>query len=93
MRGDANHAVRAVYEVPSGIGFTVSDIKINGLAIEFGAQIADFITIKIVGQACRIGQNTTPAVTHCDTGSPLFTAAAPTSVESALTHPAFDNHR
>ncbi|MFM9965431.1 MAG: hypothetical protein ACKV2Q_29955 [Planctomycetaceae bacterium] len=93
VRGDAAHAVRAVYEVPTGKGFTVGDIKINGVPIEFGAQITDFITIKIVGQACRIGQNTTPSVTHCNAGSPIFAAAAPMSVESALTHPAFDNHR
>lgn len=64
-RGTASHAVRAVYAAPAGAGFTVSDITINGIPIEFGAQIADRITIKVVGQACNFGQVTTPPQTQC----------------------------
>jgi hypothetical protein len=56
VRGDAAHGLRAIYEVPAGKGFTVGDITISGTPIQFGAQIADFITIKIVGQMCRIGR-------------------------------------
>jgi hypothetical protein len=90
VRGDANHAVRAVYEVPPAKGFTVSDITINGVPIDFGAQIADFITIKIIGQACRLGQNQTPPVTQC-VGETPFAAVA--HVEEALAHPAVSMHR
>jgi hypothetical protein len=66
VRGSQEHAVRAVYEVPSDKGFTVSDIKINGEPISFGAQIADFITIKIIGQAFGFGKNSIPALTQCE---------------------------
>jgi hypothetical protein len=90
VRGDANHAVRAVYEVPKAKNFTVSDITINGVPIDFGAQIADFITIKIVGQACRLGQNQTPPVTQCVGAAPF---AAVAHVEEALAHPAVNRHR
>jgi len=64
-RGRPTHALRAVYEVPAGAGFTVGDITINGRPIEFGAQIADFITIKLTGLACRIGQLQVPTVDGC----------------------------
>ena len=65
VRGDAAHGLRAVYEVPAAKGFTVGDITINGLPIAFGAQIVDFITIKLVGQAAGIGKNVVPPVTSC----------------------------
>ncbi|MEE1782158.1 hypothetical protein PUR71_04330 [Streptomyces sp. SP17BM10] len=65
VRGDAAHPVRAVYEVPQGRGFTVGDITIGGKPIRFGAQIADFITIKLTAVACRFGQSTTPPQTAC----------------------------
>src|SRR5439155_10203392 len=55
MRGTTTKALRAVFEVPSNKNFVVGDIKINGKAIEFGAQIVDFITIKLTGLATRLG--------------------------------------
>lgn len=58
-------ALRAVFEVPADKGFTVGDILIGGVPIEFGAQIADFITIKIVGLACRFNQSTAAPQTAC----------------------------
>jgi hypothetical protein len=84
-RGDAQHALRAVYEVPAAKGYTVGDITINGQPIEFGAQIADFITIKIAGQFCRIGQNLTPPVTRCDLGASMTSGF---SVAAAIHRPA-----
>jgi hypothetical protein len=90
IRGDADHAVRTVYEVPKAKGFTVGDITINGVPIEFGAQLADFITIKIVGQACRFGQNQTPPATQC-VGQTLFAAVA--HVEDTLNRPAVGMQR
>ncbi|MGH3869684.1 MAG: hypothetical protein ACRDQ4_26995 [Pseudonocardiaceae bacterium] len=58
IRGDAEHPVRAVYEVPSDKGFTVSDITILSQPINFGAQITDFISIKLTAVACRFGAST-----------------------------------
>ena len=60
------------------MAFTVGDITINGLPIAFGAQIVDFITIKLVGQAAGIGKNVVPPVTSClgDRGAPVAAAAA-----------------
>ncbi|MQS16708.1 hypothetical protein F7Q99_32100 [Streptomyces kaniharaensis] len=65
VRGDAGHPVRAVYEVPQGRGFTVGDITIGGKPIQYGAQIADFITIKLTAVACRFGQSTTAPQSAC----------------------------
>jgi hypothetical protein len=62
VRGTKQKAVRAEYRVPKEKGFTVSDIKINGKNIKFGAQIADFITIKLTGLATRIGTINAAAV-------------------------------
>jgi hypothetical protein len=64
-RGTPNKALRAVYEVPAAKGFTVGDIKINGRNIEFGSQIADFITIKLTGLATRLGKSNVAPVTGC----------------------------
>jgi hypothetical protein len=75
LRGNANHAVRTVYEVPAAKGFVVGDITINGQPIAFGAQIADFILIKVIGQACRFGQSTAQPVTTC-VGAPGVAMAA-----------------
>lgn len=65
VRGSENLALRAVFEVPPVKGFTVGDITIAGTPIEFGSQIADFITIKIVGQACRFGKSMAAPQTAC----------------------------
>ena len=56
IRGKLGMTVRAVFEVPAGEGYTVSDIKIGGTNIEFGGQIAEFIDVKLTGVACREGQ-------------------------------------
>lgn len=65
VRGRDGFFVRAVYEVPPELGFTVGDIRINGRPIEFGAQIADFITIQLIGVAHRFGQSTVEPMTGC----------------------------
>ncbi|MEV7108024.1 hypothetical protein [Streptomyces atroolivaceus] len=82
LRGDSEHRVRAVYEVPPDKGFGVGDITIGGRTIEFGAQIADFITIRLTGIACRFGDSTFPTQIACkefsavDMGEESFNAAA-----------------
>jgi hypothetical protein len=55
VRGAGKMTVRAVFEVPAAKGFTVSDIKIGGVSIEFGGQIAEHITVMLTGIACRKG--------------------------------------
>ncbi|MEK6225270.1 MAG: hypothetical protein AABM40_03145 [Chloroflexota bacterium] len=64
-RGDATHPVRAVFEVPPGRGFVVGDIKIGGVPIQTGGQIADFIKIKLTAVACRFGESSAGPVDGC----------------------------
>src|SRR5262249_24030406 len=55
VRGTPGAGLRALFQVPQTKGYTVSDIKIGGQAIEFGGQIAEHILMKLTGVACRIG--------------------------------------
>jgi hypothetical protein len=59
LRGSDANPVRAVYEVSHDTGFTVSDIQIQGRPIVFGAQITDFISVRLTAVGCRFGQSTT----------------------------------
>jgi len=95
VRGAPQFGLRAMYEVPAGKGFVVGDITINGDRIEFGAQIADFISIKIIGQACRIGQNQVADQTSCVGGAPFAAVAHPTAamIDEAVNAPAIRHHR
>ena len=58
VRGTDEKPVRAVFEVPQHLGYTVGDVKIQGKAINFGARIADFINMKLTGTATRFGAST-----------------------------------
>ena len=78
LRGKPGAILRAVYEVPEEEGFTVGDLFIGGEMIGFGGQIADFITMKLTGIACRKGEITNPAQ-GCEAG--LATAVAPEAGE------------
>jgi hypothetical protein len=87
VRGTSDLAVRAVYEVPPEKKFSVGDIKINGVPIQYGAQIAEFIRIKLTGVACRKGTIKTPPLTTCKDGkSPtvVMGAAPKTGATSIL---------
>jgi hypothetical protein len=46
-RGDADHTLRARFEVPKARGYTVGDITIGGRPIEFGGQVADRVPVWI----------------------------------------------
>ena len=48
-RGDADHILRARYAVPEERGYAVGDMQSGGRPINFGAQLADRVTIKITG--------------------------------------------
>lgn len=63
-RGDRAHAVRAVYAVPPGRGFLVSDITIGGRPIVSPSQIAERIQIRVNGLAHNIGK-TSPVPRPC----------------------------
>ena len=51
LRGFNGGILRAVYEVPPGEGFVVGEMKIGGELIKYGGQIAEHVTVKLVGQA------------------------------------------
>ena len=57
LRGDAEQKLieRAVFEVPSGEGLTVSDLRIGGVPIRFGGQLAQLMTVKLIGLASQPG--------------------------------------
>jgi hypothetical protein len=65
-RGDRQHAVRAIYEVPAGEtgggkSFVVGDIRIGGVPVQFGGQIAKNITMRLTGSASGKGSINNPA--------------------------------
>ena len=51
LRGSAGHTLRAVFAPPAGSTFTVSDVKIGGVAVTFGGQIAQNITMRLTAAA------------------------------------------
>jgi hypothetical protein len=66
-RGRKERWVRGVYEVPPGKGYLVGDITIADQPIQFGGQLADFLSVKIVGSASRIGKSKGKPFTICKT--------------------------
>jgi len=94
VRGTPEKSLRAVYEVPAAKGFAVGDITINGRHIDFGAQIADFITIKLTGLATHLGQSTVAPLQGCVQQVGFAVAAAgPLSVKRVLVEHAFSASR
>jgi hypothetical protein len=51
VRGVPGMIERMAVEVPSSRGFAVSDLRIAGVPIRYGGQIAECITVKLVGIA------------------------------------------
>ncbi len=56
-RGTPERTLRASYEVPGDLGFIVGDIEIAGRPIEFGAQLADNVQIKLTAVAVAFGSH------------------------------------
>ena len=77
VRGTAEKPVRAVFEVPAGHGYVVGDIKIQGKAIEFAAQITDFINMKLSGVGTRFGKSAVQPMTGCRAPRAVADAAPP----------------
>jgi hypothetical protein len=93
-RGTSDKALRAVYEVPAGKNFVVGDIKIGGRNVEFGAQIADFVTIKLTGLATRFGKSTVAPMDGCvQQVTPAALQAEAPSGRQALQERAFSHTR
>lgn len=65
LRGTEEFPVRAVYEIPSEQKYAVGDITINGEPIRYGAQIADFVQIKLVGIAQNINPTNIQSLKAC----------------------------
>lgn len=65
---DVDYILHAVYEVPEELGFTVSDITINGFNIEYGSQIAQTFQIALAG--LPLPQVTPPDTLLCARGTP-----------------------
>lgn len=82
VRGNDGHFVRAVFEVPPGRGYVVGDITIGGRPIDYGAQVADFITIKLEGVATRNGQSTVAPLVGCRGSGAAPADRAPSAPET-----------
>ena len=63
-RGDSDHAVRAVFEVPPEHGYLVGDITIGGRSIEFGAQLADRVQVRVEAVS-KPSESATPEPQPC----------------------------
>jgi hypothetical protein len=81
-----SYIVRAVYSVPESKGYTVSDIKIAGEQIEFGAQIAARINVRVGVLVSDPQQIPLPRAIGC-TGTPPVPLPTPVAVtpSSAVT--------
>jgi hypothetical protein len=55
VRGEPGRIERLVLEVPPETGRTVSDLSIGGVPVIYGGQIAECITVKLVGAAAGVG--------------------------------------
>ena len=66
VRGVPGMIVRLEVEVPPERGFTVSDLTIGGVKIEYGGQIAECITMKFTGVAARPGAVDDPKPAPCE---------------------------
>ena len=68
VRGKPGMIERMVVELPPGSTHTVSDITIGGEPVRYGGQIAECITVKLVGGATKLGsvQNgLSPCLARC----------------------------
>ena len=66
VRGVPGMIVRLELEVPPERDFTVSDLAIGGVNIEYGGQIAECITMKFTGVAARPGAVDDPKPAPCE---------------------------
>lgn len=86
---------RAVFEVPAGEGYTVSDLTVGGIPITRGGQIAEHVVVNIVGRAAELGHFTNTPV-PCTASSyqddwqgNWLSYAQPDQAPSPVSRPAF----
>lgn len=72
-----SYIVRARYSVPNANGYTVSDITIGGEPIEFGAQIAAQINVRVAVMVSDPAALQLPRPIGCTGTSPTPLAASP----------------
>ncbi|HXU44451.1 MAG TPA: hypothetical protein VN783_02925 [Thermoanaerobaculia bacterium] len=67
VRGGPQTIERLVVEVPAARGFTVSELKIGGVPIQTGGQIAECITVRLVGTAVpsRLSNRPVSCIARC----------------------------
>lgn len=82
-RGSAQNAVRGVFEVPTGLGYRVGELEISGMSIDFGAQIAEHLFIRITGIGCHADALRVQAHPCRSAGGPAL-APDPADVPSGL---------
>jgi hypothetical protein len=81
QRGFSGGTLRAVYEVPPSEGFVVGEMKIGGEPIRYGGQIAEHVTMKLVGQAWGRGSITNTPLPAPSSAIPVFGLLDPGSAE------------
>jgi hypothetical protein len=81
VRGMPQMIERMVVEVPPARGFTVSDIEIGGEPIAYGGQIAECVTVKLVG-ICNVQKSPTRNVPVKCCGRCCLEADRPASLTS-----------
>jgi len=67
VRGSSRLIERLVVEVPPSTGLTLSDLRIGGEPLRYGGQVAECITVKLVGGAAGIGTVKDNAPAACQT--------------------------
>jgi hypothetical protein len=85
VRGRPGQVLRLKYEVPATDGFVVGDIRIGGRPIDWGGQIAEHVTVTIVGTAgSRAKPAPTPATTegHHEEASPAAASSSQSKTET-----------
>lgn len=56
-RGTENHWMRAEFEIPEDKGYVLGDLFVRGIPLEFGGQLADLVSIALVGRASDLEGN------------------------------------
>lgn len=77
---------RMVVEVPEKRGFTISDLTIAGVPIRYGGQIAECITVKLVGTANIVPQHL-PRLPAAGTGRVFIDPRWPLALEQFKSTP------
>jgi hypothetical protein len=65
VRGAPRLIERLVVEVPTETGLTLSDLTLGGQPLRFGGQLAECITVKLVGSVAQLGKVAGNALNAC----------------------------